>query len=69
MSDLLRRIVGRLHEEETGQAAMEYAIMSVYLLVFVTVSAPWVMRFAPEMLNALQIYMDGFYITLALPLP
>lgn len=65
----MRRLLARLHSEESGQAAMEYAITSAYLLVFVTASAPWVMRFAPEMLNALQIYMDGFYFTYALPFP
>lgn len=61
--------LGRLHREDQGQAMTEYAVMSAYLLVAGLVSAPFVMRFAPEMLNALQIYMDGFYFSLALPLP
>jgi hypothetical protein len=65
----VKRLLRRLRDEESGQAAMEYAIMSAYLLVFVGAASPWVIRFAPEMLNALQIYMDGFYFTLALPLP
>ena len=59
----------RLRREERGQAAVEYAVMSAYMLAAGLVASPFVMKFAPEMLNALQIYIDGFYFALALPFP
>ncbi len=55
--------------EESGQAAVEYAIMSMWLLLGVGAAYPFLMAFAPEMMNALQIYVDGFYFCLALPIP
>lgn len=65
----LRPYLSRLHRERDGQAAVEYAVMTFYLLVGTAVAAPFIMKFAPDMLNALQIYMDGFYFTLSLPFP
>lgn len=62
---LYRRLLG----DEQGQAAVEYAISTAYLLVLTTVGTPFLLKFAPEMLNALQIYVDGFYFCFSLPFP
>ncbi len=43
--------------------------MSAYLLVGGLLASPFVMRFLPEMLNAFQIYVDGFYFVFSLPIP
>jgi len=61
---LLRRL-----GQEQGQAATEYAVMSAYLLVGGLLASPFIMRFMPEMLNAFQIYVDGFYFVFSLPIP
>ena len=55
--------------EEGGQAAVEYAVMSTYMLLAVAGATPVLMKFAPEMLDALQIYVDGFYFVFSLPIP
>ena len=54
---------------QSGQAAVEYAMSTVVLVTAGLVALPVVQRFAPDMLNALQIYVDGFYFSLALPFP
>ncbi|MDF1562504.1 MAG: hypothetical protein P1V51_05650 [Deltaproteobacteria bacterium] len=64
----IRKLLSRLSSER-GQAATEYAIMSAYLLAAGLVASPFVMRFMPEMLNAFQIYVDGFYFVFSLPIP
>lgn len=65
----LRSLLREARDDESAQAAVEYALMTSYLLVVVLLGTPFLMAFAPEMLNALQIYMDGFYFSLALPIP
>lgn len=68
----LESIIGSLlrgREGEAGQAGVEYAISTVVLVTAGLVALPVVQRFAPDMLNALQIYVDGFYFSLALPFP
>lgn len=65
----LWRTLKKLGRDEGGQAMLEYAITSSYLLIGLTASIPFIMRFAPEMLNAFQIYVDGFYFVFSLPIP
>jgi len=72
MTIALSHLLGRLlasFRQERGQAATEYAIMSAYLLAGGLVASPFIMRFMPEMLNAFQIYVDGFYFVFSLPIP
>ena len=66
--NLFRRVV-RHEDGERGQAAVEYAIMTSYMLVAGVLTTPVLMKFAPEMLNAFQIYLDGFYLVFSLPFP
>ena len=68
VSLLVTRTLARLREE-SGQAATEYAIMSAMMLASGLVASPFIMRFMPEMLNAFQIYVDGFYFVFSLPIP
>ena len=65
----LSNTIWRLVRRESGQAATEYAIMSAYLLVGGLLASPFIVRFMPEMLNAFQIYVDGFYFVFSLPIP
>lgn len=72
LSRLLQRfghLRNALAAQERGQAAVEYAIMSAYLLTAGVVAYPLLLRFAPNMINALQIYVDGFYFVFSLPIP
>ena len=55
--------------DDSGQAAVEYAVMTSYLLVAGLGLGAGLLSFAPEMLNAFQIYIDGFYLCLSVPLP
>jgi hypothetical protein len=55
--------------DERGQAAVEYAVMTGSLLLTTALAAPFILKFAPDMINALQIYVNGFYFVLSLPFP
>lgn len=48
-----------------GQAMAETTLLTVLLLGW----GGALMYFFPDSLNALQIYMDGFYFVFSLPLP
>ena len=68
---MLRRIIAKLSTEqnESGQAAIEYAVSTFYLVAVGVAAAPVAMHFMPDMMNALQIYLDGFYFIFSLPIP
>ena len=66
---LVERLRARLARGQEGQAAVEYAISASYLLVATLLATPFIVKFAPEMLNAFQIYVDGFYFCFSLPFP
>jgi hypothetical protein len=73
VKDLLARMPRRwrrmLREGQSGQAVVESSIMLFTLLVTITVGTRVLMRNQPDMMNALTIYMSGFYFTLSLPFP
>ncbi len=62
-------VARRAHRAQAGQAAVEYAVMTASLLLTTALAAPFILKFAPDMINALQIYMNGFYFVLSLPFP
>lgn len=55
--------------DQRGQAAVEYVVMTASLLLTTALAAPFILKFAPDMINALQIYVNGFYFVLSLPFP
>jgi len=54
---------------QRGQALVETGILLSTLLGFLAVGGVWLMHTHPEMLNALDIYVRGFYFVLSLPFP
>lgn len=65
----LQQVVRQRVGGERGQAAIEYAVSTFYLAAVGLAAAPAVMHFMPDMMNALQIYLDGFYFVFSLPIP
>ncbi len=54
---------------ERGQALVEQGVLLATLLGGLAVGGVWLMKTHPEMLNALDIYVRGFYFVLSLPFP
>ena len=52
--------------DEAGQAMAEYAIVTAVLVVGATVVG---FHLLPNFIDALQAYLDSFYIMLNLPIP
>jgi hypothetical protein len=48
---------------------VEQTILLATLLGGLAVGGVWLMKTHPEMLNALDIYVRGFYFVLSLPVP
>jgi hypothetical protein len=60
---------GRSIGGERGQALVEQGVLLATLLGGLAVGGVWLMKTHPEMLNALDIYVRGFYFVLSLPFP
>ena len=54
---------------EKGQALTETSILLATLLGGMAVGGVWLMKRHPDMLNAIDIHVRGFYFTLSLPFP
>jgi hypothetical protein len=58
--------VGRSAGRDGGQAMAEFAIVTAALLGGLAVMS---FQILPDFIEALQIYLNGFYILLHLPIP
>ena len=54
---------------QSGQAVVESGILLATLVGGLAVGGTWLMKTHPDMMNAIDIYMRGFYFTLSLPFP
>lgn len=55
----------RLRRRRRGQAMAETVLLTVLMIGV----GGALMHFFPDSMNALQIYMDGFYYLFAMPIP
>lgn len=54
---------------QSGQAMVESSVLLATLLGGLAVGAGLLVRYHPQMMNVLNIYMQGFYFTYSLPFP
>ena len=54
---------------EKGQALVEQGILLATLLGGLAVGGVWLMKTHPQMLNAINIQVRGYYFVLSLPFP
>jgi hypothetical protein len=54
---------------EKGQALAEQGILLATLLGGLAVGGVWMMKTHPQMLNAINIQVRGYYFVLSLPFP
>ena len=66
---LPRRWRALVRAGQSGQAVVESSILLLTLVVMVGVGGKALLQNYPDMMNALDIYMKGFYFTLSLPFP
>ena len=59
----------RLCEAQSGQALTESSILLATLVAGLLFGGALLTRYHPEMMNALDIYLRGFYFTYSLPFP
>lgn len=62
------KLLARLRDE-SGQALVESGVLLATLVGGLAVGGVWLMRTHPDMLNAINIYIRGYYFTLSLPFP
>jgi hypothetical protein len=58
-----------LRPAEAGQALVESSILAATVLGVVFGGGWYLLRTQPDMMNALSIYVHGFYYMLSLPIP
>lgn len=58
--------LAKLVHSEAGQAMVEYSIVA-HLLI--GAGGLMLLKFLPKLISTYQMYLDGFYFTLNLPLP
>lgn len=54
---------------ESGQALVEQTILLATLFGALAVGGTWLMKTHPDMINAINIQVRGYYFTLSLPFP
>ena len=54
---------------QRGQALTEQGILLATLMGGLAVGGVWLMKTHPDMMNALNITIRGYYFTLSLPFP
>jgi hypothetical protein len=59
----------RWRRGENGQALVEQGILLATLLGGLAVGGVWMMKTHPQMLNAINIQVRGYYFVLSLPFP
>ena len=58
--------IKKLVKEESGQGIVEYSLVTGGIIAALAISGVFVI---PYFMDALQIYLDGFYFILSLPIP
>lgn len=53
---------------QRGQAVTETALL-MFLIFVLGIATDWLMRSHPQMLNAIDTHVRGFYFVLSLPFP
>ena len=66
---LLKRWKQLWSRGQQGQALTEQGILLATLLGGMAVGGVWLMKRHPDLLNAIDIHVRGFYFTLSLPFP
>jgi hypothetical protein len=59
----------RWRKGEKGQALVEQGLLLATLLGGLAVGGVWLMKTHPQMLNAINIQVRGYYFVLSLPFP
>jgi|GEM_PF-1492197 len=54
---------------QSGQALVEQGLLLATLFGALAVGGTWLMKTHPDLLNAINIQVRGFYFTLSLPFP
>ncbi len=54
---------------QSGQALTESSLLLATLLGGLAVGGVWLMKTHPEMMNAFNVHVRGFYYLLSLPFP
>jgi len=62
----VRRRARRARRRTGGQAMIEYAIVTMFILM---AAGGVAFAFLPELIDAYQVYFDSFYFVLNLPVP
>ena len=59
----------RMWKEQRGQALVEQGVLLATLLGGLAVGGVWLMKTHPDMMNAINIHIRGYYFMLSLPFP
>ena len=54
---------------QSGQALVEQGVLLATLLGGLAVGGVWLMKTHPDMMNAINIHIRGYYFVLSLPFP
>ena len=54
---------------QSGQALVEQGVLLATLLGGLAVGGVWLMHTHPDMMNAINIHIRGYYFVLSLPFP
>jgi len=54
---------------QSGQALVEQGVLLATLLGGLAVGGVWLMKTHPDMMNAINIHIRGYYFMLSLPFP
>ena len=65
----LQRPLGARSRHQSGQALTESGILLATLVGGLAVGGVWLMKTHPEMLNAINTHVRGFYYLISLPFP
>jgi hypothetical protein len=63
------RAVARAGRHQSGQALTESGLLLATLVGGLAVGGVWLMKTHPEMLNAINTHVRGFYYLISLPFP
>jgi hypothetical protein len=66
---MMRRMRRLWRKGQKGQALTETGLLLATLLGALAVGGMWLMKTHPQMLDAINIHVRGFYFTLSLPVP
>jgi hypothetical protein len=65
----LKRLIARLRKKQSGQAVTESSVLLATLVAGLFFGGVILNKFHPDWMNAIDVYMKGFYFVLSLPVP